>query len=214
MLRAKRLELDMNLYELLQNRLRFTRGRLVDARIWAIPSDAAAITLFDSFIPKSAGEPEQPDAEPSSFQVFFENIHIEHAYLYGSVPGLAGLRAENLDVRAHIRIKDIFQADVTSVKGQLLAPFSLPFELVHATTEVLTEPLRIRTRGPRHRESRQAAREPELHGSRARSRSPRAAGHHRTGFVRSAARLRHQPREQLDQLASKAQCDSTDRSTT
>ena len=63
-LHADRLELDMNLFELLQNRLRFTRGHMVGTRIRAIASEAAAVTLFDALIPKSAGAPAPPDAEP------------------------------------------------------------------------------------------------------------------------------------------------------
>ncbi|MFT3921528.1 MAG: translocation/assembly module TamB domain-containing protein [Myxococcales bacterium] len=145
-LHAERLELDMNLYELAQNRLRFTRGHMVGARIRSYASpEGAAITLFDALMPKGANEPTPPDAEPSTFQVFFENIHIERGQLYGDVPGLSGLRAENLEVKGHIRVKGIFEADVTKVTGTLVAPFALPFELAQATTQVLTEPLRIRT---------------------------------------------------------------------
>ncbi len=145
-LNAERLELDMDLYQLAQSRLRFTRGHLVGARIHAIPSDAAAITLFDALIPKGASEPEDPNAAPSNFHVFFENIHIERGLVYGAVPGLAGLKVEDLDARGHIRIKELFQADVTRVQARVVAPFSLPFEIVNANTQVLTDPLRIDTR--------------------------------------------------------------------
>ncbi len=138
-LKAERLELDFNLYELFESRLRFTRGYLIGAEIRAIPSSQAAITLFDALIPKGAGE----SPSTSSFEIFFDNIHVVDGTLHGDVPGLSSLRAEGLDVRGHIKIQDRFHADIQKLSGKLTSPFNLPFEVVHATTQVLTAPLLI-----------------------------------------------------------------------
>lgn len=139
-LTAQHLELDYNLYELAQGRLRFTRGHIRDASIHAYASENAVTTLFEALIPK-----ESSDGGPSALEIFFDNLHIENATLHGNVPGLSGIEAESFEIRGHIAIRERFEAKLERISGKLTGPFALPFEVQHATTHVLLAPLKVTT---------------------------------------------------------------------
>lgn len=138
-LRAAHLALDVDLYALGRGLLHFTRGELRGARIRAIPSEQTAITLFDALMPTPSDAP----SDASTLSVWFENIHVDDALLYGDVPGFSGLCAEHLTARGHIRIDDTFVADVRHVEASFTEPFSAPITLAHGITKVVAEPFQL-----------------------------------------------------------------------
>ncbi|MET0287381.1 MAG: translocation/assembly module TamB domain-containing protein, partial [Polyangiales bacterium] len=139
-LRAKQLELGLSPLALLRLKLRFTHGRLEDARIHAIPSETS-ISLFDAFMPV----PSASTAPPSSgggLDVSFEAIHVLRAELYGAVPGVQGLDATLSEVRGEIVIADELRVRVWQVQGSVRAPYE-DTTITAATYDLETGPLRM-----------------------------------------------------------------------
>jgi hypothetical protein len=141
---AKQLSLGLNAFALSTGTLHFTHGTLKDVSLLAIPSQHAAITLFDALSPEPSDEP--GSAEGSSWlTVLFDHIHVERATLQGSVPGLANLSAKNLEARGKIRVDDQLHVTVSEAKSEVVAPYERPLALKGTTLQLDTGPLRIET---------------------------------------------------------------------
>ncbi|MET0342073.1 MAG: translocation/assembly module TamB domain-containing protein [Polyangiales bacterium] len=143
-LHATRLTLGLDPRALLGMRLRFTHGLLDGARIRAIPSETAALTLFEALSPPPAPGPKPPPA-PGGLDVVFEHIHVTSAQLYGDVPGLAGMSVEGLEARGDVRVVDAtLHVRVTTLRGAVVEPFLEALSIDHATFALVGgEPLRM-----------------------------------------------------------------------
>ncbi|HEX5660529.1 MAG TPA: translocation/assembly module TamB domain-containing protein [Polyangiales bacterium] len=140
-LRAKTLELGLAPLALLHGKLRFTHGRLEDGRIHAFPSEQAALSLFDAFLPVPSTAPK---TEPSSggLEVAFEAIHVLRCALYGAVPGLEGIDATLDEARGEIVVEDELRVRVWQVQARMRAPYA-DATIAQATYELDTGPLRM-----------------------------------------------------------------------
>jgi hypothetical protein len=141
-LRAKTLRLDIDLSSL-PGGIRFSHGRLYDARIHAHPSELAGISLFEAFLPRST-----PDETPSAgdpFKVLFDDILIDRAELVGDLPGVPGVHVLDIRVGASIHVTDELAVRVTSARGRMTAPYAAPLVLEEARTNIDTGPFRIVT---------------------------------------------------------------------
>ncbi|HEY6881681.1 MAG TPA: hypothetical protein VI299_26825, partial [Polyangiales bacterium] len=139
-LRAKQLELGLSPLSLLRLNLRFTHGRLEQARIHAYPSQTA-ISLFDALTPVPSPQPKPPTSS-GGLGVAFEAIHILDCALVGAVPGLAGLDATLDEVRGEIRVEDELHVRVTEVRGAMRAPYA-DATVTQANFDLDTGPLRM-----------------------------------------------------------------------
>ncbi len=142
-LQAKHLSLGLNAFALTGGTLHFTHGRLTDVALLAIPSELAAITLFEALAP----EPSAPSdsAEASWLKVIFDHIHVRRATLRGSVPGLAGLVARKLEARGKISVDDQLHVTVTQATAEVTGPYPHPLALTGTTFSLETGPLRLET---------------------------------------------------------------------
>jgi hypothetical protein len=145
-LRAKRLSLGLDPRALLRLQLRFTHGLLEEARVHAIPSDQAAITLFDALSPPPSPSPSAPGSG-AGLDVLFEHIHVTHAHLYGDVPGFSGLELIGVEARGDLRVVDgELAVRVSQARGDLTRPYDRPIALEQATFALDTTPLRMRVK--------------------------------------------------------------------
>lgn len=138
-LRGKRLSLGLNVFALARGRLHFTHGTLSDVELLAIPSEKAAITLFEAFLPEPSATPSEPSSSP--LEVVFDHIHVLRASLNGSVPGLANLRARDVEAHGRIAIDNDLHVQVSQVSAQLVEPYERPLSLVQGTFALETGPL-------------------------------------------------------------------------
>lgn len=142
-LRARRISLGLDLRALLRLKLRFTHGLLEEARVHAIPSETASITLFDALSPPPSTAP--PTAEAgSSLDVLFEHVHVVHAIVYGDVPGFSQLEVIGIEARGDIRVVDgALSVRVSQARGDMTRPYPHAVQLEHATFALETMPLRL-----------------------------------------------------------------------
>ncbi len=138
-LRARSIDLGLSPLAMLHWKLRFTHGRLEDARIHAIPSETA-ISLFDAFLPVPSAGP--PAETKGGLSVSFEAIHVLRAEVYGAVPGLAGLDATVDEARGEIIIDDELHVKVWQVQGRMRAPYANT-TITQALYDLDTGPLRM-----------------------------------------------------------------------
>ena len=141
-LRAQTLRLDID-WSMLPSGIRFSHGRLRDARIRSVPSDKAGITLFDAFLPRSTGS-SKGDGE--GFAVFFDDILIERSELVGDLPGLPGVFAHDVTIAAQIHTKNELAVKVSDVKARFERPFKVPVLVERGKVTVDTGPFRITAR--------------------------------------------------------------------
>jgi translocation and assembly module TamB len=142
-LRAKRLSLGLRSWSLLRLKLRFTHGLLEQARIRAIPSDTAAITLFDALSPP-ATPATSADGSSGGLDILFEHIHVKGAELYGDVPGFEDLEVRDVEARGAISIVDgELAVRVSQTSGALTRPYEHPITIEQATYALDTSPLRM-----------------------------------------------------------------------
>ena len=138
---ARQLSLGLNLFALLRGTLHFSHGKLSDVQLLAIPSETAAITLFDALSPRP--DPTPQPASSSWLTVLFDHIHVVRAELHGDIPGLANVEAKALEARGRIQVDDELHVAVSQARTDLVRPYERPIALEQATLALHTGPLRI-----------------------------------------------------------------------
>jgi translocation and assembly module TamB len=138
-LRAHTLRLNIDL-SMLPSGIRFSHGRLRDARIRSVPSDQAGITLFDAFLPRSTGP---SDTGGEAFRVWFDDILIERSELVGDLPGMPGVFAKDVTIAAQIHVNEDLEVRVNAVTAEFERPFKVPAKIERGTVTVDTGPFRV-----------------------------------------------------------------------
>ncbi len=141
-LRAKTLEVDFDLSALWSGKVRLTRSRMSDVKVRLYPSEQTPVSLFDAFVPKSSDTP-GTDSTSSTISVHFENVSIERAEVSGDVPGLTGIRAHDVWLRARLDVEDSLLVKVYAMRGLSDGPYAVPLTLAGGALSLNTDPLQI-----------------------------------------------------------------------
>jgi hypothetical protein len=132
---ADRVELVPDLGAALEGYLRFSRARLDHGHVRLIEGREQMPTFLEAFLPVDRGGPRSRDP----FRAVVDGMELHDVTAYGSVLGLDGLRAENVEMKARLEASGHVEFRIFRATGTLVRPFDFTGRLEHLTGRIDTD---------------------------------------------------------------------------